>query len=460
MKKWSGGYKGFIAGVALSAVVTLPFTTFADSITKSIKVVYNDIKVNVNGQAVSLYDGNGTALQPFNYNGSVYLPIRGISEALGANVSFDNTTKTVAVTGNFGGNAPAGGGATASGEGGAPPTGGGGMGGGTTADRVTDIAANIVNDPAVSDATVVELANAFMQTLSSDELNTLQYDMTAENAAKWSNLPVGAAERNGLLISSLDEESLEAFKSLAIKALGDNGYETLKSIILADEYLGTDNNTQMWDSDLYYVAFLGTPSATSPWMLQIGGHHYATNLTYNTSVESPTPMFVGVEPQSFKWDNVAYAPLESRRSAMYAMLTSLSDAQLSSAKLSKSFDDVLLGPGQDNNFPTSEGVLVSSLSDSQKELVKQAITAWVQDTESSISEELLASYLSDEALNQTRISWSGSTDSTVNGSYIRIDGPRVWIEFVCQNGVAYQDQIHFHTVWRDKTADYGGSFSG
>ena len=29
----------------------------------------------------------------------------------------------------------------------------------------------------------------------------------------------------------------------------------------------------------YYLAFLGTPSTTAPWMLQFGGHHLAINLT-------------------------------------------------------------------------------------------------------------------------------------------------------------------------------------
>ena len=31
--------------------------------------------------------------------------------------------------------------------------------------------------------------------------------------------------------------------------------------------------------DEYYLAFLGTPSTTAPWMLQFGGHHLAINLT-------------------------------------------------------------------------------------------------------------------------------------------------------------------------------------
>jgi hypothetical protein len=29
----------------------------------------------------------------------------------------------------------------------------------------------------------------------------------------------------------------------------------------------------------YYLAILGEPSATQPWMIQFGGHHLAINMT-------------------------------------------------------------------------------------------------------------------------------------------------------------------------------------
>jgi hypothetical protein len=36
---------------------------------------------------------------------------------------------------------------------------------------------------------------------------------------------------------------------------------------------------------------------------------------------------------------------------------------------------------------------------------------------------------------------------------VRIDGPRVWIEF------ATQGSDHVHTIWRDRLTDYGAEFS-
>ncbi|MCZ8518204.1 MULTISPECIES: DUF3500 domain-containing protein [Paenibacillus] len=364
--------------------------------------------------------------------------------------------------------------------GGPPPDGQGGPGGrpggpggesvDTTTGRITDVAAAVKTDTvtentacgsaAETDEKVACLADTFLQTLTEEQLKAVKYDLTAENAAVWSNLPAGNVKRNGLMFGTLSEESLQAVKDLAAEALSGTGYSTLRSLILADEYMTTDTGNTMWDADLYYIVFLGTPSATEPWVLQISGHHYAANLSFNGTTDSATPMFVGVEPQTFTMDGVTYEPLAARRDAMYNMLGSLSAEQQKTAAISGKFDDVLVGPGQDGNFPAKdEGILYPALDAVQQSFVKASIEAWVKDTNEEMAEELLAAYLSDEALSQTYIGWSGSTSSKDHGSYIRISGPRVWIEFVCQTGVAYKDQIHFHTIWRDKLADYGGSFS-
>ena len=89
-----------------------------------------------------------------------------------------------------------------------------------------------------------------------------------------------------------------------------------------------------------------------------------------------------------------------------------------------------------------------------------AITEWAGDFDGpAISDALLAEATSAEALADTRIAWAGTTDSPdleTEGTYFRIDGPRVWIELACQGGVIFRDATHFHTIFRDKSLDYGG----
>lgn len=344
---------------------------------------------------------------------------------------------------------------------------GGGMGSANvdTDSIVTDVAATLDDEVSVSDDSTsvdeqaTKLAQAFLDTLSDEQLETIQYDLTAENAAVWSNLPVNAVQRNGILLGSLSEESLEAAKKLFYVALGEEGYEQLIMNLEAEEVLGEQMDG--YDADLYYVSILGDVSDSSTWILQVGGHHYANNFTFNADQTGATPFFIGIEPQTFETaDGETVEPLETRKTAIYNMLDSLSDDQEAKAEITDKFDDVLVGPGNDGGFPSeSEGILVSSLSENQQDLVKEAIKAWVSDVNEENQEALLDAYFSEDAWAKTYVAWSGSTSSDDQGSYIRIDGPRVWIEFTVQGGIVFRDQVHFHTIWRDKVADYGGEFT-
>ena len=40
---------------------------------------------------------------------------------------------------------------------------------------------------------------------------------------------------------------------------------------------------------------------------------------------------------------------------------------------------------------------------------------------------------------------------------MRIDGPSIWIEYASQGGVIVRNATHPHSVWRDRTGDYGGT---
>ncbi|RZK87185.1 MAG: DUF3500 domain-containing protein, partial [Hymenobacter sp.] len=217
----------------------------------------------------------------------------------------------------------------------------------------------------------------------------------------------------------------------------------------------------------YYIAFLGTPSLTGTWMLQFGGHHLATNITFGQgAVTGATPKFEGVEPLSFTTTTAkvlskgrTYAPMSTEAAAMQALLQGLTAAQKTQAKLPQSFFDVVLGPGQDGNFPaTRVGLPGRQLSRAQQALVMAAMAPWVNDADDATAASLLATY--QRQLADTYVAYAGTGSFTTNGDYLRLDGPDVWIEFVCQNGIVYHSQIHYHSIWRDRTRDYGGNFHG
>lgn len=56
---------------------------------------YTDIKLCVDGQLITPKDANGSPVEPFAIQGTTYLPVRAIGEALGKPVDWDSATHTV-----------------------------------------------------------------------------------------------------------------------------------------------------------------------------------------------------------------------------------------------------------------------------------------------------------------------------------------------------------------------------
>ncbi|WP_411343725.1 stalk domain-containing protein [Paenibacillus sp. WLX1005] len=92
------GIKGFILGAALTAVLTTSFSAYAAPIQKSVSAALSDVKIMLNGQQTTLTDSSGNTVEPINYNGTIYLPIRALSKALGVTAAYDSTNSTVKLT--------------------------------------------------------------------------------------------------------------------------------------------------------------------------------------------------------------------------------------------------------------------------------------------------------------------------------------------------------------------------
>lgn len=346
---------------------------------------------------------------------------------------------------------------------------------------------------------VLTAVSSFKSALGTSLSAKLQYDSSSYSTSQlnvyktdWSNLPPGAISfsRPGLTLSQLTSAAqINAFSTLATTALSAAGADDLQGVLAADDYLGYTKNASGYGAELYHVAIIGTPSQTGSWSLMLGGHHLAYNIAFNAGCAYPTPHHIGVEPRtSFTANNHytstygtavygsgTYQVLASKAAAMVAIFSGMSSSQLSSAFLSnQTFSDIYIGPVEANTgsytsvstkFSTvasisTRGVLVSSLSSTQQALVSAAISQFIDDYDSTTAARLLSDYISGYA--STYVAWANSSgsysssgpDVTANGTYMRIDGPRVWIEIACQNGVIISGQTHYHIMYRDKSYDY------
>lgn len=76
----------------LGAMVLGTCPVSAEDGTREISAAFRDIKIIVDGKQLS------TPAEPFIYNGTTYLPVRAVGEAVGKEVDWDNDTKTVTLT--------------------------------------------------------------------------------------------------------------------------------------------------------------------------------------------------------------------------------------------------------------------------------------------------------------------------------------------------------------------------
>jgi hypothetical protein len=245
--------------------------------------------------------------------------------------------------------------------------------------------------------------------------------------------------------------------------LSSQGYGDAEAVRKADTYLSAQpnkndggpvgDNATTYGEGLYYVAFFGTPSRSKKWTVQFGGHHLAIHMTFSGAAVSNTPYFIGVDPRTpFKVNGKTYQPLKDESKALFGAVQSLNASQQAKAKLSQTFDDVLVGPQKDGQFPTRQGVTVSTLSKKQRALVTKAIWSYLGDEPTAQAKARLKLY--EKQYAKTSLAWSGSTDGTTTGSYARIQGPRVWIEIATQNGIVLSG-THYHSIERDIKSDYG-----
>ncbi len=91
--------QGLIAGILIGIILTSG-VSFASQITKTAELVYNNIKIFIDGNEIVPKDANGNLVEPFIMDGTTYLPVRAVGNAFGKNVQWDGETQSVYI-GNY-----------------------------------------------------------------------------------------------------------------------------------------------------------------------------------------------------------------------------------------------------------------------------------------------------------------------------------------------------------------------
>lgn len=315
----------------------------------------------------------------------------------------------------------------------------------------------------------VAAAKAFLATLDDSKRAKANAALNTNTRAVWSNLPTGitlqtgAAERNGLKLADMTPAQEEAALALVATILSRDGFQKAMNIVNADELLETRSaptrpaaTRTRFGRGEFYVAILGTPSVSDPWMLQFGGHHLAINVTLAGRANVLTPTHTGSQPASYTMEGRTIRPLGDENDKAFALMNALSADQQKQALLGYDVRNIVLGPGTDGKMIQPEGIKGSTLNDTQRAMLLDLAREWI----AIIGDEAAASKLAEVSANlaDTYFAWAGQT---TNGqpAYFRIQGPTVFIEYAPQ-GATGGSTDHIHTMYRDPTNDYAAKATG
>ncbi len=352
----------------------------------------------------------------------------------------------------------------------------------------------------------VAAAKAFLATLDDAGRAKVSFPFDSEQKFKWSNFPTGIFQRNGLRLGDMKTAQREAAMKLLAAALSKQGLQKLKEIMEGDEALknsgmgpggpppgtGPGNGPPggpppggrpggspppggrpggpptpgagpgargpsgpgrlKFSHDEYYLALIGAPSLTDPWMIQFGGHHLAINVTVVGKSNVLTPSLPAAQPATYQLNGETVRPLGREYDKGFALINALDAEQRKQAILPYQVDNLVLGPGEEGKTIQPEGIKASALNAAQQEKLLDIAHEWV----GILNDEAAAAKMAEIKANlaETWFAWSGPT-TTGGGAYYRIQGPTLLIEFSPQRGRGGLDPEHIHTIYRDPTNDYG-----
>lgn len=322
-------------------------------------------------------------------------------------------------------------------------------------------------------------ANAFLSTLDAQQRQSVvfRYD-DEEQRKRWSNLPVSMVPRAGIAMKDMTAAQQAAAMKLLASALSPRGLEKVRQIMDGDEVLKTTEGNRgsgpggnpggrggrgrggpagglQFGKGLYYLSILGTPSETTPWMLQFGGHHLALNITVAGERGILTPTLTGAQPALYTNNGKTVRPLGGESDKGLALLNALDENQRKQAILSFKVADLVLGPGQDGKTIQPEGLKASAMTEKQRAMLLDVIGEWAGIVRESAAAARMAELKVD--LNETWFAWSGPATAEPGKNitaYYRIQGPRLVIEYAPQP-LGGDLSMHVHTMYRDPTNDYG-----
>ena len=302
---------------------------------------------------------------------------------------------------------------------------------------------------------IVALADQFLESLGEEQKSKCLGKLSSERRREWTNLPA-RNDADGVKLSELNKEQIEKACALMGSLFSRQGFEKMRSIMLADDQLLKDGKPRRgFGTENFAIVIFGLPSKTEPWCFQLDGHHVGANISIQGREMTMSPSFIGTQPQAFKIGDVEYRPFKNETEMAHQLAMSLSDEQVKKAVVQPKRARIVAGPGRDDFVPVPQGLPCEQLTKKQQAVLMNLIEQWVGDLPPKQSEKRMRKIRSE--LSQMSFAWNGNRSPESDISY-RIQSPSLIIEYACQD-LGGDPLDHLHSNYRDPTNDYGGQLN-
>ena len=303
-------------------------------------------------------------------------------------------------------------------------------------------------------------ANEFLQTLSSQQKDKIQFAFNSDERYNWHYIP---KSRKGLPLKELSEAQKKAAMALLRTALSDTGFQKTTSIMKLEAILreveGRPVDDDHRDPGKYYFSVFCDPAADSIWGWRLEGHHISFNFSAkDNSLISGTPGFLGTNPAIvLSGPDKGLYILKNEAELGLELLHSLDAGQLKKAVISDNAPlEIITEAKRKAMIDKPEGVLYSELNTEQQKLFIQLLSIYIHRYTKLFAETMMKE-IETAGLNNLRFAWAGVQQTGIgNPHYYRIHGPTIIIEY----DNTQNNANHIHTVIRDLKNDFGDELLG
>jgi hypothetical protein len=323
---------------------------------------------------------------------------------------------------------------------------------------------------ATATAEMVEAASALLATVSGgpggtetllgfDKGKNLALELGDPARLDWAYWPT---ERVGVPLDLMTGEQRRLTQQLLTSLLSARGYFKVAQIMQLEQILGMLDTAGLPRGVGHYeVVLFGKPSTTEPWSWRFEGHHVSLNVAVAADGVSVTPSFFGSNPAEVRSGPLTgFRVLGAEEDLGRELVTSLTPQQRIKAVVSTEAPrDIFTG---NINKPEEQwetwretlqvaGIAVTELNEVQQHWVRRILDEVV----GVYRPELSAEFLRGIDPRTLSFAWMGATERGAP-HYFRLQGSDFVFEFdnVQDNG------NHVHSVWRDKSKDFGAQLLG